>query len=232
MQLSGDANITMQENLCLQCKKVSAGPTNRLVQDSCGHKKCRVCLLEDEEKCRQCEASSSGTNGEVSIKENQNELETEENGDVPPTEVKEFVINNHTAVIKLNGNVSTIAKAANKEDIKVNDGEHVVAVQETSHAEVGVADEKAAKTETKKTPIKSKKGGKKKRAYNAIDIPKHITIMSDPLSYNCGICKKSFVTKAHVKYHIYCARGNFWMRKKYIFTFEITPTVNYFLVVV
>lgn len=200
----------MQENLCLQCKKVSAGPTSRLVQDSCGHKKCRVCLLEDEEKCRQCEAASTSTNGEVSIKENHNEIASGENSDVPPSEVKELVINNHTAVIKLNGNVSNISKVVNKEETNVNDGKSVAAVQETSCAEVGVVNEKAAKTETKRAQAKNKKGSKEKRVYNTIDIPKHITVTSDPLSYNCSICKKSFATKAHVKYHTYCASGNFF----------------------
>ncbi|XP_018572363.1 zinc finger protein 2 [Anoplophora glabripennis] len=186
----------MQESLCLQCKKVSAGPTNRLVQDSCGHKKCRVCLLEDEEKCRQCEAASTDTNGEVSVRENKNE-----NGDA---EIKEFVINNHTAVIKLNGNVSNISKVSNKEE-KVNKEESVAPAQEKSSVEPSSTNEQNTIIEKKKTQARAKKGGKEKRAYNTIDIPKHITITSDPLSYNCGICKKSFVTKAHVKYHMYCA---------------------------
>lgn len=192
----------MQESLCLQCKKVSAGPTNRLVQDSCGHKKCRVCLLEDEEKCRQCEAASADTNGEVSVKET-NEITGGENGDA---EIKEFVINNHTAVIKLNGNVSKISKVSNKEEGKVNNEES----RETS-METTPANQQTATIEKKKTQSKTKKGDKEKRAYNSIDIPKHITVISDPLSYNCGICKKSFVTKAHVKYHVYCASGNFFL---------------------
>lgn len=39
---------------CPQCNKASNGAANRLVRDSCGHEKCRVCLLLDEEKCQQC----------------------------------------------------------------------------------------------------------------------------------------------------------------------------------
>lgn len=39
---------------CPQCGKKLETPSTRLVQDSCGHKKCRVCLLEDETKCKQC----------------------------------------------------------------------------------------------------------------------------------------------------------------------------------
>lgn len=39
---------------CPQCKNKLETPTNRLVQDTCGHKKCRVCLLNDEIKCQQC----------------------------------------------------------------------------------------------------------------------------------------------------------------------------------
>lgn len=39
---------------CPQCGRKLKIPTIRLVQDSCGHKKCRACLLEDETACKQC----------------------------------------------------------------------------------------------------------------------------------------------------------------------------------
>ncbi|XP_022905302.1 zinc finger protein 260-like [Onthophagus taurus] len=39
---------------CPQCNSEISEPTQRLVQDSCGHQKCRICLLGDSEKCKQC----------------------------------------------------------------------------------------------------------------------------------------------------------------------------------
>lgn len=40
--------------MCPQCKKTLDNSSKRLVQDACGHKKCRQCLLSDEEECKLC----------------------------------------------------------------------------------------------------------------------------------------------------------------------------------
>lgn len=42
------------ENHCPQCNKVLISSMCRLVQDTCGHRKCRLCLLQDEDACQQC----------------------------------------------------------------------------------------------------------------------------------------------------------------------------------
>lgn len=63
---------------CPQCKNVLDSSASRLVQDSCGHKKCRMCLLEDETRCLLCIA--------------------EQNPD--KTNVSAADIDNHTAVIR------------------------------------------------------------------------------------------------------------------------------------
>ncbi|KAF5306491.1 hypothetical protein FQR65_LT07319 [Abscondita terminalis] len=39
---------------CPQCNTLLEYPLVRLVQDSCGHKKCRLCLLKDESQCQLC----------------------------------------------------------------------------------------------------------------------------------------------------------------------------------
>lgn len=39
---------------CPRCNCVAAGQ-NRLVTDSCGHNKCRLCLLADEVDCSECQ---------------------------------------------------------------------------------------------------------------------------------------------------------------------------------
>lgn len=43
---------------CPQCNNFLASPSVRLVQDSCGHKKCRMCLLQDELLCRMCTSNN------------------------------------------------------------------------------------------------------------------------------------------------------------------------------
>lgn len=42
------------ETKCPQCNNVLNSPSARLVQDSCGHKKCRMCLVQDESDCKMC----------------------------------------------------------------------------------------------------------------------------------------------------------------------------------
>jgi len=41
---------------CPQCHRPIKSPHARLVQDSCGHKKCRLCLMKDDDGCRLCAA--------------------------------------------------------------------------------------------------------------------------------------------------------------------------------
>lgn len=42
------------QNTCPQCKNTLKTPSCRLIQDTCGHQKCRLCLLKDEDKCGLC----------------------------------------------------------------------------------------------------------------------------------------------------------------------------------
>lgn len=184
----------MRENICFQCKKVCFGPINRLVQDACGHKKCRTCLLIDEERCAQCEAESCSENGF----DKQDEVE----GDVLQCDGyneanNEVILNNHTAVIQVNGGCAKV-KTDECNSIQVIEDESIKSSTECSL--------KALKEPAGKFKIKKPDKNEKKK-HNPIDIPKHINIISDPLSYHCTICDKTFVTKTHVKYHSYCAGG-------------------------
>lgn len=53
--------------ICPQCMKEVNESTNRLIQDTCGHKKCRICLLQDETSCKICDDRYS-TESRVLIK--------------------------------------------------------------------------------------------------------------------------------------------------------------------
>jgi hypothetical protein len=46
---------------CPQCHRPIKSPHARLVEDSCGHKKCRLCLMKDEDGCRVCAAKDKTT---------------------------------------------------------------------------------------------------------------------------------------------------------------------------
>lgn len=188
----------MREQICLQCEKTCLDPVNRLVQDTCGHKKCRTCLLEDEQQCTQCEAESEF---EIEDQVESDVLKCDTNG-----ETDDVVLNNHTAVIQVNGGCPIVKKNS----VRFSSGS-VVEFEEDDKG--SVESEKEDNEETfSKRPIDSfkiKKPDKIVKKNNPIDIPKHINVISDPPSYHCTICDKTFITKTHVKYHSYCAGGQY-----------------------
>lgn len=196
----------MRENICLQCKKLPSGPSNRLVQDSCGHKKCRTCLLEDEEQCKQCDVETENSengieNGSVDTDdvEGSDIVEYERNGDTP-------VFNNHTGVIQVNGSVpNSGAKLVSSiaSDI-VGDYNFAAANKSSDNNRENIVREDG---ECGTSAIKKSDKSIEKKSHRPIDIPKHIAVISDPPSYHCNICDKTFITKTHVKYHSYCAGG-------------------------
>lgn len=86
------------QNICPQCKNTLKTPSCRLIQDACGHQKCRLCLLKDEEKCSLC--VSLGQNSAVA---HDSVIKYE---------------NNHTAVIAFKS-----SSDVNKEETINNDSE-------------------------------------------------------------------------------------------------------------
>lgn len=204
----------MRENICLQCKKTCYGPITRLVQDTCGHKKCRTCLLADEEQCSQCDAEKSTRNGI----EKDEQLESDVlNCDKNSESNNEVVLNNHTAVIQVNGGYPKVKKdglSFTTNSIIENDYE-LESSFDCDKSKIGSSLKDIRENDDK---FKIKKPDKiEKKAHNPIDIPKHITVISDPLSYHCTICDKTFVTKTHVKYHSYCGGGK---------SFDILTLIN------
>lgn len=194
----------MRENICLQCKKACFGPINRLVQDACGHKKCRTCLLADEEQCSQCDAENGNQNGfEKDEQPESDVLNCDRNSETN----NEVVLNNHTAVIQVNGGCPKVIRDNLTFELNITPDENEVA-ESLEHAN---DNNKSSLNDEKITndSFKIKKPNKlEKKPHHPIDIPKHITVLSDPLSYHCTICDKTFVTKTHVKYHSYCSGGN------------------------
>ncbi|KAB0800860.1 hypothetical protein PPYR_06599 [Photinus pyralis] len=86
---------------CPQCNNFLISPSVRLVQDACGHKKCRMCLLQDELQCKMCAIDT------IPLKE-----ET-------TTESVIKCENNHTGVITCN-KVNTAIVGKREEDCKPN----------------------------------------------------------------------------------------------------------------
>lgn len=179
----------MQEKdvVCLQCQKTPSIPSNRLVQDSCGHKKCRSCLLDDIESCKQCLMSfDTFKDGDKNISDNAENLPR--------------ITDNHTAVIHCNGRARL-----NSDTITLDDEMKVESLINLKEQENDSNKSEISKREVDKAKSKEKSAQKKKIS----EIPAHITVKSDPVCYLCTICKKTFVTKSHIEYHKYCTGGKF-----------------------
>lgn len=158
------------ETFCLQCQQASRKPANRLVQDSCGHKKCRSCLLTDVDKCKQCL-------GLVSFAEM-----------VTATENSCKNTNYHTAVIQCNGKAKLNCDKGLEEPNDKQENDNNIEQDRNVAENVQKSDKKVGKRKT-------------------IPIPTHVIVKTDPMSYFCTICDKTFLTRTHVRYHQYCASG-------------------------
>lgn len=178
----------MSDNRCPQCESSLTQPTCRLVQDSCGHKKCRLCLLQEADGCRQCNQENADegllTPDHIQI----------ENIKAVDTVIRFENSKNIRPVVNGNGGVEKDSEIC---DINVEEGEKVAQLRRNG---ARMKDNEVVKTERKTDVVK-------KRSYQALVIPSHISVLKDPISYRCNVCNKVFNTKSHVKYHIYCKEG-------------------------
>lgn len=178
---------------CPQCGKTLALPSSRLVQDSCGHRKCRMCLLQDESECRMCLQQNLAENS-IMKKSESSVIKYE---------------NNHAAVITCN---KSVVRSVSEQSGHVN--KHENDFQQVVRNTINKTDSSLQVKSNSKKESSGLKNGKmqvtgQKRTYQFITLPNHVLVLSEnPLMYKCNICSKTFRTKSHVKYHIYCAGGN------------------------
>lgn len=59
----------MAEDKCLQCNQITNETFNRVIRDSCGHYKCRSCLLKEDVRCFACDENTKNfaINAEKSV---------------------------------------------------------------------------------------------------------------------------------------------------------------------
>lgn len=192
----------MNEICCPQCEKALVNTTCRIVQDSCGHKKCRICLLEDEENCRQCLEENAQKATVIKYENCQ-------------TAVITSAIYNDTGRDRCSDTLDNLVNSKLSEAVKSKT-------------------KPEANGSTKNTNnVKSKTTKKNETAKNArtLSVPSHISVLKDPPSYRCNVCNKTFSTKSHVRYHLYCDGGmlsfliNYCTRRQIICNFQATSHI-------
>lgn len=176
-----------KEVICPQCHKATLSPSNRLVQDNCGHVKCRSCLLTDTELCKQCLKSSNNLQGS--------------NG-LPVDNTVQEITDNHTAVI-CNG----------RKNETVNESYSDVSDSVVNNLKDNCADLTELLPNGSIETVENSAEEKNSTSKKVILIPAHIITKTDPVCYFCTLCKKSFTTKGHIKYHTYCNGGRFYFIK-------------------
>lgn len=174
----------MNKTSCPQCDKPLVNTTCRLVQDSCGHKKCRICLLQDEEGCHQCLYRNAQKTTVIKY----------ENGQAP-------VITSATLNGSENLNCSDIINNL------VNDIINEAAESRPKLKSNSLNKNAKSCLNNLKTKSIKKSEVVKSTNYRTLVIPNHIIVLKDPASYRCTVCDKTFCTKSHVKYHLYCDGG-------------------------
>ncbi|KAL3279465.1 hypothetical protein HHI36_016976 [Cryptolaemus montrouzieri] len=176
---------------CPQCGNLIVGSAKRLIKDSCGHEKCRVCLLSEVDGCRRCLGNQNSKNSV-------DEVKTSHVDDF-------FARDNHATVITYNNLYD------NQKDLNAEQGEteHSLCEQAKLHVDTVLNEaESTCLATTCTTFVKKKsKATLTKRNYKAISIPNHISIEGEPSLFKCNICSSKFRTKGHIKYHIYCVGG-------------------------
>lgn len=175
-------HMDMESEFCPQCKELIKESSKRIIKDSCGHEKCRFCLLKDVENCQQCVENDS-LNSNYSSSEH----------------ISSNFENTHITVITCNKILSSV-------DFKKDDNVELQKkmVLDNNETEMYKAAQPIVNATTEK--FKSKLVSQKRR-YERITVPSHVTIAGTPPTFTCTICKSEFKTKGHVKYHIFCSKG-------------------------
>ncbi|XP_025828929.1 zinc finger protein 525-like, partial [Agrilus planipennis] len=172
----------MSDIECPQCKKILKDSARRLVQDSCGHKKCRLCLLADEIGCPQCSTDKciGNNNSDSSI----NDIKL----------IKDLKIEKH----------QTTVITCNKFCVK-NKTSNVGNSLKTNKKEVEENAQTQNEIRNKDVLIQTQSN---KRKYDLFTLPSHITVIkNNGDQYKCNVCQKTFYTKYYVNNHKYCAEG-------------------------
>ncbi|XP_034247801.1 zinc finger protein 668-like [Thrips palmi] len=193
----------LTKECCPQCDREADSSRLRLVQDSCGHKKCRECLLSDEAGCLLCSSS------------------------YPPEPEPEYIELRPAGGVVLSASVSTDPNSNSETDAKWDDAVQSAVIRtEVSSASAvpdnvpklplcsgsssgkNVVDGESESAETpSEMPVVVNKNVEKRAS--PFGLKDHITFTpGDPPTYFCKKCEKSYNNRKAARYHNYCGASD------------------------
>lgn len=187
---------------CPQCGVEADSGRVRLVQDSCGHRKCRECLLNDEAGCKLC---SHYTPEYTELRQAEN---VPQDTDLDPPALTPLT--NSTEIVHVNDPSAPGASTSfvDLRTVKSREDCHSPVLSENIDNEDGACDIKESdveKTEGRcgtSDSINKKTISKKPGTFG---LKEHIVFTpGNPPKYKCLRCGKSYNNRKAARYHNYC----------------------------
>ncbi|XP_043478711.1 zinc finger protein 2 homolog isoform X2 [Leptopilina heterotoma] len=209
---------------CPNCGKLTNTTQTRLVKDSCGHTKCRMCLLHEEYGCKSCDSEKQFQQiGSFDYpvrrlsKPNKTEIENSESSNSNTSTKHENLLVNKlinyeftpcdlsTEKEKPNFtvNTETVSYAIENDSVEIDDWS--LKIDEESKS-----DETEVLALTKDNNPDNEDSGKEKALKNRRKFVdrSHISILpGSPERYKCDACGKIFRSKKGTCYHDSCVTG-------------------------
>ncbi|KAK0173394.1 hypothetical protein PV328_006601 [Microctonus aethiopoides] len=205
---------------CPNCGQLTNSSSSRLINDNCGHQKCRMCLLYEENGCKTCEIEQKKlpiTNNIGSDLFDHVEINQAETESLPSPILLDISNPNYSDIIN---NV----KSPLKIELPINNSD--VTKSQTNISCIPIVDAKinnntlVTNSIDDNDKVKSKKFMDRSHIITLPGVPEkfkctacgkifknkkgkcyHDGCVTGILPYHCSICDRSFVKKSHFEYH-------------------------------
>lgn len=208
---------------CPICKQTIHPQKNRLIVELCGHSKCRLCFIKEENGCilcnknepnkecinkspvkKACDDSNANHSSKISFDEEEardnlsiSDIDSDSNGLKINTDTSESLDSLKSNESSANDKRNCADDVIKSDSISCNKQVQIIENLLISFKEI---DDKHVSTDLK--------SDNNADANDTSLLPSHIVVNAtddvNKLTYTCKICQKTFKSKNNGKYHLYC----------------------------